>query len=395
MKNFSCSFERLYASGGFYDDGAMSDALVDIGDACRWVANLYPAYGYSRPAPVELISTDVAFVDEVAQQCARWDREYTRGASTDLFVLENGLLFNRCLYNTYAGEIVQMYETNRPGDRPWRPDLDPQIDLAAIKQPHDPELDFFYLGSIGSENYGHFLVDDLSRARSLLVHFAADRRPVIVLNKHDAIIDAIRAETLVGIFAGIGELRLIFVDYRAAYFFPRLYFVSPASLHPFLKCPRGVAFLREHLVEGAQRSVPASEHARAPAGQRLFVTRRALWRNVLNLDEVIAYFRARSFDIVELGGRSFSDQVQTFAHAEVIVGVMGAGMTNTVLSPSGATVVHLAPRGWNDPFFWDLAAVKDQRYAVVFGEPWKPEVPSVSSFTIDLARLADAEHLFG
>jgi capsular polysaccharide biosynthesis protein len=149
---------------------------------------------------------------------------------------------------------------------------------------------------------------------------------------------------------------VIFLNYRAAYFFPRLFFVSPSSYHPFVKCPQGVAFLRDHFLAQATRlAINAGDPANAAGGKRLFVTRRALWRNVVNLDEVIASFLAFDFEIVELERLSFVEQVRTFSQAEVVVGVMGAGMANVVFSPEGAVIVYLAPEGWKDPFFWDLA----------------------------------------
>jgi hypothetical protein len=388
MRNFSCAFARLYAAGGFYEAPEVAQAFADLGDECRWIANLYPAFAYRRPEPVRLIGDDPTFLAELREQYARWDETYERGASADLFELANGLLFNRCLYKSHGNEIVQLYETNKPADRPWRPDLDPAVDLRAIKVPRDDAAGFFYLGSIGSENYAHWLVDDLTRARSLLVHFAPEHLPTIVLNAYHPVIDAIRAQSLHALFAGIADIRISFVNYRDAHFFARLHFVSPATYHPFLKSPDGIAFLHDALVE---RGAPL---AGARRGRRLFVTRRALWRNVLNLDDAIAYFRARSFTIVELDGLSFADQVATFAHAELIVGVMGAGMANTVFSPPGARVVHLAPSGWHDPFFWDLAAVKAQPFAVVFGRPWQPQAPAFSSFTIEPEQLDGAAALF-
>jgi hypothetical protein len=66
---------------------------------------------------------------------------------------------------------------------------------------------------------------------------------------------------------------------------------------------------------------------------------------------------------------------------------MGAGMANVVFSPEGAAIVYLAPEGWKDPFFWDLAAVTKHHYSVVFGDPSAPQAPSFTPFRIDREQL--------
>jgi hypothetical protein len=40
LKNFSCSFSRLYGSGGFHESADIAKAFIDIADECRWIANL-------------------------------------------------------------------------------------------------------------------------------------------------------------------------------------------------------------------------------------------------------------------------------------------------------------------------------------------------------------------
>ena len=56
-----------------------------------------------------------------------------------------------------------------------------------------------------------------------------------------------------------------------------------------------------------------------------------------------------------------------FAGAETVVGVMGASMANSIFSGTGTHVVHLAPEGWLEPFYWDLAASRGHRYTAYFG----------------------------
>jgi hypothetical protein len=125
----------------------------------------------------------------------------------------------------------------------------------------------------------------------------------------------------------------------------------------------------------------------------IFVSRRALWRNAINLDEIAAYFRARSYTVIELHGRSFAQHVPAFSQGALDCRRNACGDDERSLRAPGATVVDLAPQGRQDPFSGDLAAVAVQRYAVVFGEPRHPPAPSLSSFTVDTASLDRAAWL--
>jgi hypothetical protein len=62
-------------------------------------------------------------------------------------------------------------------------------------------------------------------------------------------------------------------------------------------------------------------------------------------------------------------------------------MANTIFSPPSARLFYLAGEGFTDPWYWDLAAAKGQEYSVCFGAPWKPQRPSFSSFTADMASM--------
>ena len=77
------------------------------------------------------------------------------------------------------------------------------------------------------------------------------------------------------------------------------------------------------------------------------------------------------------------------SNAEIVVGVSGAAMANTIFSPPGARLFYLAGEGFDDPWYWDLAAVKGHEYSVCFGTPWKPQAPSFSSFAVDLDQLRE------
>lgn len=45
---------------------------------------------------------------------------------------------------------------------------------------------------------------------------------------------------------------------------------------------------------------------------------------------------------------------------------MGAWMCNTIFSAPGTKLVYIAPEGWNEVFFWNLADQFDHEYYVYY-----------------------------
>jgi len=384
MRTRSCDPDRLYAGGGLYEElpGSPEDAGRGLG---RWLANVYPPYAYARTAPAHIGSRDPATDARVREYFAGLDARYPRGASTDLFVFENAVVYDRSLYIIVPpGEIVQLFETNREIDRAWKIDLDPAL-LEQARRPRSGDVHYLYLGSAGSDNYGHWLVDDLTRAKAFVDAIPATEHLAVVLQAHAPAIDAIRLESLHAVIGREREIDIIVIDKTIPHFFDRLWYVSPNSYTPLLKSPAGIDFLRSRLL-------PAT--ARAPrAPERLFIGRQARWRNLLNAGAVADFFSERGFTCVSIdpGSCSFAEQVALFAQAKIVVGVAGASMVNTMFAPATARLFYLAPEGFVDPWYWDLAAVNGQSYSVCYGTPWKPEAPNFSSFRIEPDQLRELE----
>ena len=90
------------------------------------------------------------------------------------------------------------------------------------------------------------------------------------------------------------------------------------------------------------------------------------------------------FTMLDTGSMTFDEQSHAFANASHVVGVMGAAMTNTVFCRAEASVCYLAPEGWTEPFFWDLAAVMGQEYRCVLGRAEGSDLPpQLQDFTIE------------
>ena len=116
-----------------------------------------------------------------------------------------------------------------------------------------------------------------------------------------------------------------------------------------LNPPWAVQWLRDRLLPRVDLSGP---------GRRIYVTRgpAANNRTVLNDDEVTAVLESRGFVLVDPGAMSVSEQIRTFANAEVIVATHGAALANLVFASPGATVIELFPAGCLLPDYWRLAS---------------------------------------
>ncbi|MFC6048456.1 glycosyltransferase family 61 protein, partial [Methylobacterium hispanicum] len=107
---------------------------------------------------------------------------------------------------------------------------------------------------------------------------------------------------------------------------------------------------------------------RGRRGLRLFVDRNRLrQRDLLNRDAILPLLRARGFAVIDTERLEVADQVALFAAAEAVVGIKGAGLVNTVFSPAGTPVVHLAPETFQDPYYRDIAAARGQPYHALYG----------------------------
>jgi capsular polysaccharide biosynthesis protein len=123
--------------------------------------------------------------------------------------------------------------------------------------------------------------------------------------------------------------------------------------------------------------------------RRLYVARSQ--RGVLNDAEVWAELSARGFERLEPG--SWEENVKTFAEADIVVGPHGAGLSNVIFSPPGATLIELVPGDRPFPYFYSAASAAGMHYRAVLLSPLTPpgleyrKLPSDDPQRVDLAAL--------
>jgi capsular polysaccharide biosynthesis protein len=391
----SCNPDLLYPNGaGFFEgpeglaelrlNSRYADFITDLGE-------LFPSQACIRKIDSANLVASSAFLEKLLDHYRRVDAICPRVAAVRVFRLTDIYLNRNSLHHISDGKVVTVYETGRPIDRRhssqplWTPE---QLTSLAVRMRCDhPSI---YLGSAGSPNYGHWLIDDLTRAEALgLVGKHADSRLVdFFLPGFSPAMNKVREESLAVVRSGRLQGATRFVPHDQVLHFDELYFVTPASFHPATKSAAACQRLREHV-----RSVLATRVAPdAARARRIYIQRGASYdRHIVNEAEVINEFRKFGFVAVNFDGMTFAEQVAAVSNASIVAGCMGAAMTNTVFCEPGTVVLQLAPEGWIETFYWDLANVCGHSYIAVFGSVTDPTIePHMSSFAIDLGKLSEA-----
>jgi hypothetical protein len=98
-----------------------------------------------------------------------------------------------------------------------------------------------------------------------------------------------------------------------------------------------VAFVRDRFLPYAPKMDNTSQ-------DRLFISRAdALFRRVLNEDEILPVLQEYGFTSVKLEELSFTEQVKLFRDAEAVVLPHGSGLANLVFCSKGTKVIELLP----------------------------------------------------
>ena len=378
----SCVPTVLYRGGGFYDDAASLARLSDPGytrpiDA-RLLTQVFPPFDYIRRKPLRVVGGDPASITALDLQMDSVNATRRHGAASALVCIENGFLHCNVLYSRSATGVRVVYETLRANDRPYVPLIDPLTSDYSHEPLSDAQVVDVFLGSPGTANYGHWLIDDLPRTAGLgTLRAEAGSRPIrIWISDAGEAMNTVRIESIDRVCIPFGPVEVRVARLDCIFDFKRLHYVTPVSYHPVLKSPDAIRWLAEHFTGGAP-------------SLKLFVTRRTnRGRELVNSDAVRTKLEAIGFQTVETDGMSFGEQTELFARALIVVGCMGASMTNCVFAPPGAKLLYLAPAGWLEPFYWDLAAVCGHDYSVLFGVPTsRGVVAHMAPFSIDTSEL--------
>ncbi len=314
---------------------------------------------------------------------------FKHGAASVLCKITHSFVRNNVVYLLDCAKLVPMYESFRIIDRPYV-DLLTSFSPNIISQRIAARVDTVdtFIGSAGSINYGHWLVDDAPRLKGVIDFSVRNsiRNVRVFLTKYDEAINDVKKQCIDSMSPSGMNIEIVLIPQTDVYFFESLLYVSPNSYHPVLKSADSLSELRHAVYQGT------GDFISPPGDSQLFVTRREnRGRSVTNADEITTLLLHHGFKSVDVETMTFNEQVALFSRALFVVGSMGAAMTNTIFCRPGCKVLYLAPEGWHEPFYSNLAASCGHNYAVVFGPVSDETVaPHLSSFNINSELLSRA-----
>ncbi len=101
--------------------------------------------------------------------------------------------------------------------------------------------------------------------------------------------------------------------------------------------------------------------------QRIFISRKQR-RRVINEDELVAVLSNFGFKSIACESLSVAEQVSLFAAAEVVIGIHGAAMTNTVFCSPGTKVIEIFAPDYVNPCYRRLSSQVGLEYWEFIGE---------------------------
>lgn len=126
-----------------------------------------------------------------------------------------------------------------------------------------------------------------------------------------------------------------------------------------------------------------------PPFRRVFISRaRAERRRLLNEDEVWRLLEGEGFQRVLMEELDFEQQVRLMNETAVLVAPHGAGLTNMMFCPEGATVVEIADPGFPNPNFYALAMAMGHEYWFLPADSVGDIHPLEKDLVVDTAHVA-------
>ena len=143
-------------------------------------------------------------------------------------------------------------------------------------------------------------------------------------------------------------------------------------------CPELLRPVRQAMVERRKDST-----------RRVFVSRdKAPRRQLRNEAEVWPMLADHGFEKVYLEDLSFGEQVELMRETAVLFAPHGAGLTNMMFCPEGASIVEIADLTFPNPNFYALAAAMGHRYWLLPGRGVGDGPSLERDLTIDPAEVA-------
>jgi capsular polysaccharide biosynthesis protein len=296
--------------------------------------------------------------------------------------LKNFSFIKNQILITNQKEVYGLYELNRSNERYLFPS-DYFRDLDRLRSEKVPELVNSYISiSAGSPNWGHFLVDELPRICKFIA--SCDSSEVINIYMTDYSSNQVKLNQ-----NKIEAIRYLHVNRSIEFHlmpenqvnqFKSASYISPITFHPFYKnkeflnTPRLLnSFITKDLGKDSKEKIFCIRTTGARSLSKSAIAQ------LKSLFEPLGYF------FYSPENDSVENQFRIFTGAKTIIGLMGAGMCNSMFSGPGTKLIYIAPSGWEETFFWNLANQLGHEYHVYYSEMNKDkEQPEEDTFNLDL-----------
>ena len=378
--NYVSVLPAIYRDGGYYDDEVPRSSLVHS-KKIEFVGILFDGADIERRLPHWMEGPSYSHLESFRQRCDRLNAEVKKVPPSVLVKIRHAQIRKNLIFCDGPAGPAPLYEMTRKCDRPSLPKdaFVPTTNAGGVKKIEGP---CFFSGSAGSSNYGHWLVDDLSRLKaSEFFDFSGGSLGTkCVMTSFSDGINKVRAEAS----ALFGFDQSVFLKQDEIYECEELYYATPISIHPLLLNPFAVKYL-VLAVSAMSKSTPFK--------RKLFVNRIAQnSRHLKNSSEVVDLLKLHGYEEIFPEKLDFLGQASLFKSASHVVGIMGAAMANTVFCEPDAKLLYLAPDGWAEPFYWNLAATGGQQYSVIYGRTDADNVlrkhePYRNAFVIDIVSV--------
>ena len=354
MRLVSCCTSIYDLSPPYEHDYKTIDLLGHV-DNFEIIGEVFKRETLERSIPKFTMGPDQNHLKTIGAMYQEGIRHHCNSSASLLVKIKSALIYKGIIFSYHNKELIPLYEMMRPCDRNTNsnsicekfcaatPIVDECIDGSAI-----------YIGSAGSFNYGHWLVDDIPRLAAIDKFNLGNL--IALFPSYGNQIDSIR-QLGFGLFPGISSKAL---NPNKVYATENLFYVTPVSYHPKTLSPSGMKFV--------QSTIP---QVSCKTGKKIFINRRKKnfgQRVLLNEDGILAYLFSQGFEEVFPEDFNMVEQANIFRVATHVVGIMGAAMTNTIFCSKSARILYLAPNGWIEPFFWNIACINQVEYGVLFGD---------------------------
>lgn len=133
---------------------------------------------------------------------------------------------------------------------------------------------------------------------------------------------------------------------------------------------------------GDRKYSPLVYIGRADAGKRRLRNEEQCLKEVLE---------PLGFEAYQLSAMPLFEQIQLFAHAKVVVGIHGAGLTNLCFCEPGTTVIELFAAPWQLRMFENISKIRRLNYRAIVSENYETDIfPLYADFSISLEELTSA-----